>query len=66
MKKYLLLALGAIIFSMSAHAYQIGGAYAQLINCKWGQYGYEFGYIGTYKVNNQIISIFFGNNYCES
>jgi len=45
-------------------AYEIGGAYAQLLSCKWEQYGYEYGYIGTYRVNDQTIKKFFGNNYC--
>ena len=49
-----------------AMAYEIGGAYAQLISCEWGQYGYEYGNLGTYRVNNQIIKQFFGNNYCPA
>ena len=53
------------IFSTTANAYTIGGAYAQLISCDWGQYGYEYGYIGTYKVNGDIYRIFFGSSYCE-
>ncbi len=64
MKKILLLISSLFIYS-TANSYEIGGAYAQLLNCKWGQYGYEYGYIGTYKANNQIYSIFFGNNYCS-
>ena len=68
MKKFLtLLAFGASqIFWVvpAADAHTIGGAYASLVSCKWGKYGYEFGYIGTYKVNGQIISEFFGSNYC--
>lgn len=45
-------------------AHTIGGAYASLISCKWGQYGNQYGYIGAYKVNGQIISQFFGSAYC--
>ena len=48
-----------------AGAYTIGGAYAQLIDCSWGKYGYEYGHIGTYKVNGEIYRIFFGSSYCE-
>jgi hypothetical protein len=47
-----------------ANAYTIGGAFAQLISCQWGQYGYQYGYIGTYNVNGQTYSQFFGNQYC--
>jgi hypothetical protein len=65
MKKVLLLITSLFIFN-TANAFTIGGAFAQLINCKWGQYGYEYGYIGTYKVDKQIISMFFGNNYCPT
>lgn len=61
--------LGVFALSLSlgvpaVEAHTIGGAYAQLLSCKWGQYGYQYGYVGTYKVNGQIISQFFGNTYC--
>lgn len=61
MKKILIL----IILATSAQAYSIGGAYASLISCDWGQYGYEYGNIGTYNVNGKTYQIFFGSNYCE-
>jgi len=48
-----------------ANAYTIGGAYARLLTCKWGQMGYEYGYVGTYEANGDIYQIFFGSNYCE-
>lgn len=60
--KRLILALALI---STSYAYNIGGAYASLIDCTYGQYGYEFGYIGTYKVNGNIYKIFFADNYCE-
>ena len=63
MKKLIFSAL--LIFSTSAYSYEIGGAYASLVNCTWGQYGYEYGYIGTYNVNGQTYQVFFGSNYCE-
>ena len=65
MKKLILGLLVSIFLSLYVQAYTIGGAYASLISCDWGQYGYENGYIGTYKVNGQIYQVFFGSNYCE-
>lgn len=62
-KLYLFLCLLAVV--SFANAYTIGGAYASLIKCEWGNYGYEYGYIGTYNVNGKIYSIFFGSKYCE-
>ena len=59
---------GFLIFlamSNSVQAYMIGGAYAYLISCDYGAYGYKYGNIGTYKVNGQIYQIFFGSDYCE-
>ena len=46
-------------------AYTIGGAYASLISCSWGQYGYQYGNIGTYNVNGKIYQVFFGSSSCE-
>ena len=60
--------IGMIIFiscTLSMYAYNIGGAYARLVKCDWGQYGYQYGYIGTYDVNGKIYQIFFGSNYCQ-
>lgn len=48
----------------SANAYTIGGAYASLVSCTWGQHGYEYGNIGTYNVNGKLYTVFFGNSYC--
>jgi hypothetical protein len=62
-KLFALVALAAIVLQ-PVHAHTIGGAYASLISCTWGQVGYQYGYIGTYRVNGQIISQFFGNQYC--
>ena len=63
-KLYILIAL-ALILSISAQAYMIGGAYATLISCEWGQYGYQYGNIGTYEVNGETYRVFFGDSYCE-
>lgn len=63
-KLYILIAL-AVTLTTSAQAYTIGGAYAQLLSCDWGQQGYEYGNIGTYKANGKIYQIFFGSNYCQ-
>ncbi len=48
----------------TASAYTIGGAYAEQVSCVWGQQGYEYGYIGTYKVEGKLYTVFFGNKYC--
>ena len=66
MKKFLVFIFLLLLNNLPVMAYQIGGAYAQLVTCVWSQYGYEYGYIGTYKVNNQIITQFFGSNYCPA
>ena len=63
MKKIILAII--LTFSSSAFSYEIGGAYAQLLNCEFGQHGYEYGYVGTYEVNGKIFKVFFGSNYCE-
>ena len=68
MKNYFKLVLTLSLFFISntmGHAYTIGGAYASLESCEWGQFGYEYGYIGTYKANGQYYQVFFGGNYCE-
>jgi len=64
MKKLLVAIMLIIGLSVSANAYTIGGAYASLQSCTWGQYGYEYGNIGTYNVNGELYQVFFGNNYC--
>ena len=61
MRKILLM----VALATSVYSYDIGGAYASLIDCTYGQYGYEYGHIGTYKANGQIYRIFFKNSYCE-
>lgn len=49
-----------------ANAYTIGGMYVRLIDCSWGQYGYQHGYIGTYKDSSgKFYQVFFGSNYCQ-
>jgi hypothetical protein len=65
MKKILIGIIILMSFVSSMNAYIIGGAYAQLLKCNWGQYGYEYGYIGTYDVNGNIYQIYFGSNYCQ-
>lgn len=54
-----------VALTSQAMSYTIGDAYAHLISCDWGQWGYEYGYIGTYKVNQQVYRVFFGSTYCE-
>jgi hypothetical protein len=66
MTKKIIIALAVIMGThQTTNAYTIGGAYATLISCNWGQYGYEYGHIGTYDVNGKIYQIFFGNSYCQ-
>lgn len=55
----------AIILTSCLSAHTIGGAYASLVSCNWGQYGYEYGYIGEYEVNGETYTEFFGDEYCE-
>jgi hypothetical protein len=59
------LALALILIASSAQAYNIGGAYAQLVSCNWGQYGYQYGNIGTYSVNGRMYQVFFGSAPCQ-
>jgi len=63
MRKLLLIAL--LLMPLNASAYTIGGAWATLINCQWGQWGFEWGNIGTYDVNGQRYQVFFGSNWCQ-
>ncbi len=65
MKKMILGLIISVILSVSANAYTIGEAYATLVSCTWGQYGYKYGNIGIYKVNGKMYQIFFGSNTCE-
>jgi len=55
----------ALSITSNVFAYTIGGAYARLISCDYGQYGYQYGNIGTYEVNGKIYQIFFGSNWCK-
>jgi len=65
MKTLITTIIMTIMLATSAQAYTIGGAYASLQNCSYGEYGYEYGNIGTYNVNGKIYQVFFGSNYCE-
>lgn len=59
------IALSALFVS-AASAYYIGGMYVTLVDCSWGQYGYEYGNIGTYKDSNgKLYQVFFGSNACQ-
>lgn len=64
MKKIAIIILLAV--STSAQAYSIGGAYATLIDCSYGKYGYQYGNIGTYRLaSGEYYQVFFGSNYCQ-
>ncbi|MFX4277633.1 hypothetical protein ACOL3G_07150 [Aliarcobacter butzleri] len=69
MKKIFIAMLFILSFTISVNAYMIGRAYATLEKCEWGQFGYEYGNIGTYKVgfgsNAKYYQIYFGQNYCQ-
>lgn len=59
------IALSALFVS-AASAYYIGGMYVTLVDCSWGQYGYEYGNIGTYKDSSgKLYQVFFGSNACQ-
>ncbi len=64
MKKFAACLSLAVLIIAPVHAYTIGGAYASLVSCDWGQYGYQYGHIGTYNVNGKMYSVFFGSSYC--
>jgi hypothetical protein len=63
MKKILFILL--LASSTNAFSYNIGGAFASLVSCDWGQYGYEYGNTGTCNLNGKIYQVFFGTSYCE-
>ena len=67
MKNFLIGIFSSVLMMSQSYAYDIGGAFATLESCKWGQYGYEYGYIGTYKIagQSQRYQVFFGDSYCE-
>jgi len=65
MKKLILTLIILLLTVSTGYTYSIGGAYASLISCDYGQYGYEYGYLGTYKANNKFYTVFFGNSYCQ-
>ncbi|MGX2972965.1 hypothetical protein [Helicobacter sp. T3_23-1059] len=65
-KKIIACVVLAILAVSGLSAYYIGGAYVTLVDCSWGQYGYEYGNIDTYKDSNgKFYQVFFGNNYCQ-
>jgi hypothetical protein len=64
LEKIFLVISFAVLGISTALAHTIGGAYASQVSCRWGQFGNQKGYIGTYNVYGQWISQFFGNNYC--
>ena len=61
MKKLIIAAL----LITGLHAYNIGGEYATLESCEWTSYGYQHGYVGTYRTSTGSYKIFFGSRYCE-
>lgn len=63
MRKLLITSL--LFTSTSVFAYSIGGAYAELLSCEFGEYGYQWGNIGTYDVNGVIHKVFFGSHWCK-
>ena len=66
MKKLLLAAVIAVTAAGSTSAYYIGGEYASLVSCDYGQWGYEWGNIGTYKTTSgDYYRIFFGSSWCQ-
>lgn len=65
-KKFFMAMVIVALCVCNANAYFIGNRYVTLIDCSYGQYGYKYGFIGTYKDSSgNLYRIFFGSNYCQ-
>lgn len=52
--------------SQPSFAYNIGGMYATLIECRYGNFHYQYGNIGIYMASDgNLYSVFFGSMWCE-
>ena len=71
MKKALIAACAFAAISLgitgTVAAYMIHGKYARLISCDygWSSVRGESGYTGTYEVQGEIWTIYFGSSYCS-
>ena len=67
MKKIIIAAGLVAAFATSANAYTINGWYAQLVSCDygWSAVRGESGYTGTYLVNGEYWTVYFGSSYCQ-
>ena len=67
MKKFVLSILLVGMSAVSAFAYTINGKYARLISCEYSYSSVrgESGYTGTYEVQGEIWTVYFGSSYCK-
>lgn len=69
MKRAILTGLFALaLTSGPTHAYQINGWTAELVSCDYGYSAVrgESGYTGTYRVVDEIVKVYFGEEYCPA
>ncbi|MGX2982619.1 hypothetical protein [Helicobacter sp. 23-1045] len=56
----------ASLYICSANAYFFNNKHLRLIDCSYGRFGYDYGYVGIYKdSSDNLYKIFFGSKYCE-
>ena len=67
MKKILLSIIITLSTVSAAQAYQINGWYASLVSCDYAYSSVrgESGYTGTYLVNGEYWTVYFGSSYCS-
>ena len=67
MKKFVLSIVLVGMSAVSASAYTINGKYARLISCDYSYSSVrgESGYTGTYEVQGEIWTVYFGSRYCQ-
>ena len=67
MKSLVLSVVLVLMGAVSAFAYTINGKYARLISCDYGYSSVrgESGYTGTYEVQGEIWTVYFGSRYCQ-
>ena len=54
------------LYICNANAYYIDNKYVTLIDCSYGRFGYDYGYVGIYKDSwDNLYKVFFGSKYCE-
>ncbi|RDU65150.1 hypothetical protein [Helicobacter sp. MIT 14-3879] len=67
MKKIIIAIASTMLYAVILNAFFLGNKSLTLLKCNYGQWGYEYGYIGIYEdSDNNIYKIFFGNNWCQN